>query len=337
MDEIENPDVSAAGQSVPDSPDDPLRLATEAHEELQTSRPGIDTVEQLGLDRIAPAPAIDPSEPLLEERIAVPQDVPVPSQSLKSSLDGHAASLDNKPQLPPNRVAIPTRPILKREVSAPRPQQALPPAPLQAMETGDVPQDPPDSLTLADLKRIRGGFPNAQPTRQEPLPLEQVYDFEYHDAQAFPVEVEEWFNYSEIERARLRSLQSSFQKLWTQHVSKEEDTAPDWTQSVDLHESFVQQQLSKVKDTADLSRSEAMQALCYVALGVWDETAGIREEAPFRNIRQGSTPDYHASDKGFENAATQMYWMIKNVCMLVRCGVLPTMFEALRMACDRDL
>ncbi|OQN95992.1 hypothetical protein B0A48_17935, partial [Cryoendolithus antarcticus] len=126
---------------------------------------------------------------------------------------------------PTETTKAPPRPGLKRDNSVPPPQQPPPPAP-PAQQTLPTPsddlalQDAPDSLTLADLKRLRSGFPGEAAAQEKPaerkqvLDLTTIYDFHYIDTESFPIELEEWFSYSEEEDARLRRCKAVFTELW---------------------------------------------------------------------------------------------------------------------------
>ena len=318
MDEIENPDVSAAGRAVAEDIENGVITDVQ-----QPQKPGADTAEQLGLGQETEPPSKDLADSIFEDTQTATGNIEV-----------------NKSDLPvPNpkaRNSLPARPSLKRESSAPVHQVQLS-GPAQPGESSEFPQDPQDSLTLADLRRIRDGFPTAQPVKQELFPLKKVYDFEYQDTQSFPVEIEEWFSYSESERARLAGLQSAYNKLWATHTSSTEMDAPEWTESPQQIPGFIDSLLQKLQGNAEEQKTEVLQALCYIALGVWESTAGLQKENPFGTILDLEDSSAECPSQGYEHAALQMYWMIKNVCLLVNAGILPTIFETLRLACDRDL
>lgn len=311
MDEVDSPEVAALSQSAEIANEEPS-INGQALEDA----PGADTAEQLGLG--APSSQYA-AEPLLDDSSALRQNPP--------TLDGaaQASRYDEKPMLPKERVALPTRPILKRELSAPRP-----PVPME-----DIPQEPQDSLTLADLKRIRSGFSTADVPKPELQPFEKVYDFEYMDAQDFLTETEEWFAYNEQERSVLQGLQQSYAQAWAEHTGTSDAGAPAWIDSNDKAVSFVQGQVKRLQQQDTEARLSALQILCNLVLGNWHETAGGMEDDPFRNISSKDTR--LPSMAGYESSSLQIYWMVRNICLLTSSNVIPAVYEALRTACDRDL
>jgi len=312
MNEVDSAEVAALPQSAENANEEPL-MDDGAHGEA----PGADTAEQLGLDAPSSQSA---AEPLLDDSSALRQNPP--------SLDGaaQASRYEEKPPLPKERVALPTRPIMKRESSAPRP-----PAPME-----DIPQEPQDSLTLAELKRMRSGFSTAPaPPKPELQPFENVYDFEYTDAQDFLTETEEWFAYNEQERSVLQGLQQNYAQAWSEHTGTSDGNAPAWIDSNDKAVAFVRGQVKRLQQQDTQARFSALQVLCDLVLGNWHETAGGTEDDPFRNI--SSEDKRLPSMAGYESSSLQIYWMIRNICLLTNSNVIPAVYEALRTACDRDL
>jgi len=324
MDEIENPEISALAQTTEEAQSH--RSIMDDGDDASAIKPGVDTAEQLGLD----SPSPDDIGSLFDDQADIPQHARGIRDSTHSPPRTAAISPAQKPSLPRDRVALPTRPILKRESSASRP-----PEPVQSAEPLDIVQDPPDSLTLADLKRLRSGFTNASVPRQELPASQKVYDFEYSDSGSFWTEVQEWFAYNDSEKATLQSLQTSFGRAWANHNSSDEENAPTWITSSDKATGFIRDVLATLKDGVENTRVESLQVICYLILGVWADTAGISTDQPFGIISQGDgTP---ATPSEYRHSSLQVFWMIRNVCLLVSTDVLPAVFEALRKACDRDL
>ena len=133
-------------------------------------------------------PAADESSPTIPP-VADDTQIAVPLVSAEEEEEAILPPGPEDPELPPPK---PPRPPLKRDSSSGSalPPQQLPPAP-PAATAEELSQDAPDSLTLADLKRIRGTFPNPVTPleREQLLDYRRVYDFEYQDAQSFPVEL----------------------------------------------------------------------------------------------------------------------------------------------------
>lgn len=335
MDEVENPDVSPAGQAIAAESDvlentvsDSGLVGTE-----EAIQPGVDTAEQLDLDN---APVVAPqgqggnSKPL----------------SLSTEPDGTAESrpTEQEPVIPPSKPvqASPKRPGLKRDFSSSGPpaaaQQPLAQASVQVTEVSEFPPDTQDSLTLADLKRIRQGFPTAQLPKQELISLDGIYDFEYQDSQSFPVELEEWFSYSESERAKLRQIHSAFKQAWESHAGDSGGSStPDWCAEPEIGTGFVNTQIHLLKQGSPEQQNEALQVLCYLALGAWDETAGKTSDDPFFTVLGDRTPRNTDRLEDYTHASFQLQTIISTVCLLARQGALPVVFDLLKTACDRDL
>ena len=311
MDEVDSPEVAALSQAAENAQEEPM-----ANDQIDGDTLGSDTAEQLGLGSPSSQYA---AEALPENKSALAQNPP--------GLDGSAQTVrhEDKPQLPKERVALPTRPLMKRESSAPRP-----PVPIE-----DIPREPQDSLTLADLKRIRSGFTTASVPKQELQSFENVYDFEYTDAQDFLTETEEWFAYNEQERSILQGLQQNYAEAWIEHTGSGEETVPAWVDSNNKAVAFVNGQVKKLQQQDTQARFAAIQVLCNLVLGNWYETAGGKEDDPFRNI--SSDDSKLPSMDGYEKSSLQVYWMIRNVCLLTSSNAIPAVYEALRIACDRDL
>lgn len=325
MDELENPDISAAGREVAAQVGSEMHV-TSAPEEVAFNKPGMDTAEHLGLDpedMDEGLPIIDPAE-IEREREEIDREI----AALQQGIDPETAPQTDRPE-PPKRAGS-QRPVLKRESSAPAPPQPPPAAPSQSAEPHEYgPQDTQDSLTLAELKRIRSNFPNAPNIRQEILPLKQIYDFEYEDAQTFPVEIEEWFSYSESERNKLRTVQETFNKAWNadpnvRHVDWAD--ADGWDETRD---NFVKKQIVILREGTSSARSKALQCLVYVALGVWEKTAGRANRRP--------KFDWPFFGSYRDQSGMQLACMVENVKQLMRADAVPAVWDTLRAVADGDL
>lgn len=290
MDEVENPDLPAAGEKSPTlRPVDEDDNEDSGVELCSPTKSGIDTVEADGI-----------------------------------------LNDTTKPPLSPSRAKLPARPLLKRETSAPPPQQA-PPAPPEA---NDFSQEPPDSLTLAELKRIRSTFPNAQvPQKQQLLDYGQVYDFEYQDAQSLPVELEEWFSYSEKEQLRLRRCKVAFNEDWR----KSEDGGSDWLDvSEEVRRSFVRGKVEQLQQEDHHSdKTKALMVLTYLGLGVWEETAGRIDHARLgelfpQDMRPGSRLANYA------HSALQVEWIGAMADTMRVCDGPKAVYTVLRQIMDQD-
>ena len=311
MDEVENPALPAAGEASP---------------------------------TIKPVPR--------EDGAAVSEEAPPPQPSFKDTsqllleTDEPPAEQQQQPQ-PPS--SLPARPILKRESSAPPPPQPPPsvpapvPAPIPPTQqqpppppppASDFPSDPPDSLTLADLKRIRSTFPNAQvPAKEQLREGEKVYDFAYQDAQGFGVEVEEWFGYGEEEGRRLEGCCGVFREVW-------KDEEKEWVDAgEDVRRGVVEGLVGGLEDKDGEEGRRALMGLVYLGLGVWEETGGRKA---FGKLEEMFEEMFTGGQEGggrlwdYKSSSLQMKWIVRNVCLLHACGGLKAVYAVLQKTCQES-
>lgn len=223
------------------------------------------------------------------------------------------------------------RPTLHKDQWAAAPQQLPPTASPSANENGEG--DPTDSLSLMQLKRIVKDMPVKEPT---------PYDFHYKDMSKFEEELEELFGYSVEERRMLSRLPDAYNRSWEDFCgsdSVDEDSGLEGTAGWnDVSDSVRQKFLEKLRDgiaTSDpLDRATYTQALLYLALGHWMDTA--------RNGVDSSQPDVSVDKPGEDTASkrsssqalrhAQMVEIEKNLQMIgEKVGVRP-IFDALREA-----
>nr|POE53421.1 factor arrest protein 11 [Quercus suber] len=257
----------------------------------------------------------------------------VRSSEARLLVEGGTVPLSRPMALPESQTASMTksRPVLRREASTPPPQQPPPAPPLQ--DPTDFSQENPDSLTLADLKRLRSAFPDAQvPQPQQLLEYDRVYDFDYQDAQSLPVELEEWFSYSEEEESRLQKCKDMFEEAW----SASEEGRTDWMAvSEDERRAFVAREI-KVLNGATGQANAGLLILTYIALGVWHETAGRNEgcvlEDLFTSNKKGGT-----RLENYRSSSLQIQWIVAMVDTLHACGGLQVVWNKLRNIVEETL
>jgi hypothetical protein len=149
------------------------------------------------------------------------------------------------------------RPQLQRNQPQPPPphQPPPPPSPQQA-------NNPNDSLSLMQLRRIVTEFPKTDPTS---------YAFTYNDVATFEEEVDEWFSYNDAEFKRLHRAKETFERRWKKFSGKA------WLEAeMEQHEKFVKQEIDDLRDADLRRRCKALQTTLHIILGVWDETAGLK-------------------------------------------------------------
>ena len=278
-------------------------------------------------------PAADESSPTIPP---VPDDTQIAVPLVPAVAEEEEAILPPGPEDPELPPAKPPRPPLKRDGSAGSalPPQQLPPAP-PAATTEELSQDAPDSLTLADLKRIRGTFPNPVATpleREQLLDYRRVYDFEYQDAQSFPVELEEWFSYSEEEDMKLRRCKAAFNEQWR----ATEEGRQDWIDSSEVaRRAYVKLQAETLRDGEEEAVIAALQNLTYIGLGVWEETAGRHEGHSLADLFRKSE-GAGAKLESYASSNLQIQWIVNMVETLRSCGALKAIYETLRKICEDD-
>ncbi|KAF2085716.1 N1221-domain-containing protein, partial [Saccharata proteae CBS 121410] len=222
------------------------------------------------------------------------------------------------------------RPTLKREKSVPAPQRLPPPAPpAPPLETGQ----PTDSLSLMQLKKLVTEMPRTEPT---------PYAFVYEDASSFTNEVDEWFSYSVEEQAILLKTQLSFSDLWISFVGVPYNGPSDY-QNGDLdwclalpqsREAFVRKLIGDLQQPSKDKRLQTLEALVYLSLGCWYETAGHRtEEAAKSSEHEAKSP---GSDSDLSQSQKQIEWIRNNIEMIFECDGLRPILDITRSACCRE-
>lgn len=196
------------------------------------------------------------------------------------------------------------RPELRREGSAPPPpMQPPPPAPIQ--ETTDRGAS---SLSLSELRKLVGEMPKIE---------QPAYAFEYADAQSFPDELDEWFQYNAFDRVMLMGTKATFNKKWPTFCQRRQRDTPgvSWLDaSEDLRRSFIARMLEDLQLPEAPARLEALETICYLVTGVWGLSGGR------------VAPDY-PSDGNSESAAEtpllksmQIQCIEENVSLVQECS-----------------
>ncbi|KAK1912384.1 hypothetical protein P3342_009985 [Pyrenophora teres f. teres] len=153
-------------------------------------------------------------------------------------------------------------------------------------------------IFLLPHHRFMRGIPKVEPT---------PYAFTYDDASSFEEELEEWFSYAVEEQAMLLKTQASYALEWSAYhglndASNGEDGL-DWaTATTSQHRDFVVHLLGGLKELDPALRLKKLEALVYVLLGCWHETAGLSESPTDSETTSGrdssaSTPRSTAYEK----------------------------------------
>lgn len=231
---------------------------------------------------------------------------------------------DGLPELPQRLARQPHRPELRRDGAAPPPPPPLqppPPAPIQ-----QTPEQPTDSLSLAQLRRLVQDMPKME---------QRAYAFEYADSQPFPEELDEWFQYNEPDRFMLLGSKASFEQCWYCFASGDSpiqtETVVSWIDADEsLRKSFLEQTIRELGDDHLFTSIEALENICYVLVGVWGVTGGrTAEDHPQEPLDReaAQTP---------KNMSLQFQWMEKNVLLFQQCGGIPALFAYVKRVLSGD-
>ncbi|CAK7205427.1 Factor arrest protein 11 [Sporothrix eucalyptigena] len=203
------------------------------------------------------------------------------------------------------------------------------------------PQQPLDSLSLSQLRRLASELP-----RNEPI----TYDFTYEDMGDFDEEIDEWFSYQVLQWVRLNYAQQHFESRWERLVrygmqngrrnSDDENYEDEYDQQGDQGED---NQEESTWDTVDAEtqeqfvtglldyigadkhrhrqRPEVIGCLVYLVLGRWGATAN------------GRAPEAKSSPTARTVARPRQVAAMKSaVSLITKLGGIPILWKALRKA-----
>ncbi|KAF1831055.1 protein required for hyphal anastomosis [Decorospora gaudefroyi] len=273
--------------------------------------PVLDEAELIG-NSGADFPIIE-AEP--EEELFLPLDT-AEQQQLQLDQDD-----DRRQTGPP--LTLPARPGLQRGNSVPTPAPTLPPP----APPPDTPQN--DSLSLAQLQNLVRGIPKVEPA---------PYAFKYDDASSFEEELEEWFSYAVEEQAMLLKTQASFALEWSAfhglNAASNGEHGLDWaTATAPQRKDFVEHLLRGTKETDPVSRLKRLEALVYVLLGCWHETAGLAEPVVDSGAAsRTSSSAEHTRNAKYEKSGKQAALIKRNVHLLADSNGIQTVVDVLRSA-----
>ncbi|KAH7412197.1 hypothetical protein DE146DRAFT_273234 [Phaeosphaeria sp. MPI-PUGE-AT-0046c] len=276
--------------------------------------PVVDEAELIGNDS-TDFPIIE-AEP--EEELDLPLDT---AQQQRFVVDGGDGGPATGPPL-----TLPSRPGIQRgnSVPTPAPLHLPPPAP-------PAPLGPPPD-TLAQLQNLVQGLPKADPA---------PYAFTYDDASSFAEELEEWFSYAVEEQAMLLKTQASFALEWTtfngSNDTSYEEGGLDWARAAAAQQkAFVEHVLQGIKQPDPAARLKRLEALVYILLGCWHETAGLiaTDEDSGRASGRSSRAD-NVQSTMIDLSSQQTTLIKRNVLLLVDCGGLQTAVDVFQSSLSR--
>ena len=221
------------------------------------------------------------------------------------------------------------RPGLTRGSSVPTPAPLHLPPPAPPAPPPDAP--PSDSsLSLSQLQSLVRGLPKVEST---------PYAFTYDDAPSFEEEVEEWFTYAVEEQAMLLKAQASFALEWSTFNGMDETSyregSLDWTQATpSQHEAFVEYLLEGIRLPDPAPRLKRLEALVYILLGCWHETAGLRSSNNGgEQASEGSPRASRFPNAAYEKSGQQAELIRQNIKLLVDNDGFQTLVNVLRSSC----
>lgn len=234
--------------------------------------------------------------------------------------DAENSNDDEFAQFPQRHQKPSGRPELRRDqLAPPPPMKPPPPAPTE---------NPPDSLSLAQLRKIVQEMPKAD---------QPAYAFKYADSQPFPEELDEWFGYNEPDHLMLLGSKVSFEQSWPTFCQTDSNSTTNTNQTAswidaddEARATFVKQMLECFDHSDLFTRIEALEIICYLICGVWGLTAGrVADDYP------ADVSDQESAECP-KSKSLQITWTEKNVLLVYRCGGIPALFEYLRKVFDKD-
>ncbi|KAJ4378673.1 Factor arrest protein 11 [Didymella sp. IMI 355093] len=267
--------------------------------------PGVDEGDLLDIENS------EPVEPVIE---AEPTDLRAPLDTAEQLVDERDAG--NAGALPP----LPTPPSAPPAACAPQ----QPP-----------PDTPADALSLSQLQSLvkQAGLPKVEP---------QPYAFTYDDASSLEEELEEWFTYAVEEQAMLLKAQASFALEWSgfngQNESSYTEGGLDWDRATtEQRREFVGHLLKGIREEEPDERLKRLEALVYVLLGCWHETAGLARaragDEEEEEEKEGEEEE--KTSNAFEKSERQVDLIQHNVRLLADCDGIQTLVDILRTSCMR--
>lgn len=223
-----------------------------------------------------------------------------------------------------------SRPVLRREGTAPKPpRQPPPPAPpvqkqqqpQQLDELGGI----AESMSLAQLRRIVD-LPKLDTT---------AYAYTYEDTRSFPEELDEWFQYTEEDDEMILRGKDVFDGEWERFQGDKNMSlrrGKGWLESTAAdHEHFIESQLAGLNDRDGLTRNTHLECITYLALGAWDESAGLAySQAEMNEETQASVNEKYCK------TSMQTHWIQDFAQILARLNGLQKIYDCIRKICDSD-
>lgn len=211
-----------------------------------------------------------------------------------------------KPRAPP-------RPGLRRDGSAPPPPPPSqpPPAPPSAPEVTD-------SLSLPQLRQLVSQFPKTE---------QRAYAFQYSETDDYETEIDEWFQYTEVEQERdyLLASREAFETQWKAFCESQLDNDDASWIAVDdkTRIYFLTGIASELSSPSIEQRTEALGCIYYILTGVWTVTSGLESERSRETVDTTSVERPHT---------TQLHWMHRGAALMSQGRLIVPLYAALLTA-----
>ena len=216
----------------------------------------------------------------------------------------------------PAKPRAPPRPSLRRDGSAPPP-----PPPSQPPPAPPGPPDVTESLSLPQLRQLVSQFPKTE---------QRAYAFQYSETDDYETEIDEWFQYTEVEQERdyLLASREAFETQWKSYCESQlDDDDISWTAVTDQSRlEFLTGVASELGSPSIEQRTEALGCVYYVLTGVWTVTSGA-------NAPESSTNHKTSEGIGSDRLnALQLEWMHRGADLLLEGRLISLLYAALLTA-----
>ncbi|KAF2016560.1 N1221-domain-containing protein [Aaosphaeria arxii CBS 175.79] len=219
-------------------------------------------------------------------------------------------------------ISGPNRPGLQRGNSVPTPAPLHLPPPVPPGSLGG--NQTADPLSITQLQGLAKDL-----TKVELAP----YAFTYDDASCLEEEIEEWFSYSVEEQAMLLKAQTAFTNEWNMYRRTADGLGnKDWSQAEENQEIFMRSLLTSIRQSDPVTRLRKLEALVYILLGCWHESAGLGPASSAESTEK--SPD-RSPKAVYGKSARQIRLLRSNVRLLIECGGLPILVKTMKSACLR--
>ncbi|PQE23102.1 putative required for hyphal anastomosis (HAM-2) protein [Rutstroemia sp. NJR-2017a WRK4] len=210
---------------------------------------------------------------------------------------------------PPTSVPM-ARPQLQRHQPQPPPPHQPPPPPAPQQQQQQMLGNPTDSLSLMQLKKLVTEFPKIDPTS---------YTFVYADTASFEEEIDEWFSYNEAEFKRLNRAKDTFGRRWKKFSEK---SWPETDREQRLI--FLKKEIEGMRAVDLRRRCKSLQTILHVVLGIWDETAGKKEELDATSSKKPKNKT--------KATPSQIEYMKENLLLLAESGGIEVVYDVTQNA-----